>query len=153
MARGKGVKAGRKSGKSVKDYQNGKAANDYDVDVGEEGEGHNSKNFTPDGDELQSFRDLLIEEWGNIKAIMDAARLKCQGSRTAIKAAKKLLVESGYHAKELDTLMRKFRLEDKLDHVADNLDDDQKPHYDSLLKALGEFGDTPLGQAALEMAE
>lgn len=149
------VKKGRgKSGKSVKDYQRGDAVNGYDVavDGDDRGEGHNSK-FVANGDELRDFRDLVLEEWALIKQIMDAARLKCEGPRAAIKNAKKVLIESGYHAEELATLMRKFRLEDKLAHVADNLDDDQKPHFDSLVKALGDFGETPLGAAALSSAQ
>ena len=84
---------------------------------------------------------------------MEAARKKCESARGAIKSAKKVLVESGYHAKELATLMRREKLKRKLDRIADNLDDEQVLHYRSLEKALGAFADTPLGAATLAGAE
>lgn len=153
MAKGRAPK-GRGRGKTVKDYQRGKAADDYEVDVeGEAGEGHNSKHFEPNGKTLAEFKQVVTDEKAEIKAIMDAARLKCQGPRAAIAKAKKRMVKDGYHAKELDTLMRKWGLEAKLDHVADNLDDEQIEHYRNCEKALGDFASTPLGDAAVQAAE
>lgn len=144
MARG-AAKGGRKSGKTVKDTKNGKAADDYQVDIG--GEGHNSA-FVPSGKSLADFKQVVMDEELEIKAIMDAARLKCEGPRAAIKNAKKLMIEDGYHAQELNTLIRGWKLEYKLDHLADNLDADQREHFNSLDKALGDFLDTDLGRAA-----
>jgi hypothetical protein len=138
--------------KKVKDYQNGSAANDYDVDVDGSGEGHNSKAFAPDGPELRDFMDLVADEELAIANIMDAARKKCEGPRGAIKAAKKVLVESGYEAQVLTTLMRKERMKRKLEHVADKLNEDQIIPYRAMERALGDFADTALGQAALATA-
>lgn len=147
------VKKGRgKTGKGVKDFQNGSAANDYDVAVDGSGEGHNSKAFTPDGPELRDFIDLVADEELAIANIMDAARKKCEGPRGAIKAAKKVLVESGYEAQVLTTLMRKERMKRKLEHVADKLNEDQIIPYRAMERALGDYADTPLGQAALASA-
>jgi hypothetical protein len=158
MARAKTVKkGGGRNGKSVKDYQRGDKANGYKVAVDgeddERGEGDNSKHFDPNGPELREFLDLVADEETTIANIMDAARKKAEGPRGAIKTAKKALVESGYHAKELATLMRRERLKRKLEHTADNLDDEQILHYRSLERALGDFGDTDLGRAALASAQ
>lgn len=145
MARG-AAKGGRgKSGKTVKDLKNGKAADGYQVDIG--GEGHNSA-FVPSGKELAEFKQVVMDEELEIKAIMDAARLKCEGPRAAIARAKKMMTDSGYHAKELNTHIRKWKTEYKLDHIADNLDADQREHFDAIDKALGDYIDTPLGRAA-----
>lgn len=144
MARG-AAKGGRKSGKTVRDTKRGKAADDYQVDIG--GEGHNSA-FVPSGKELAEFKQVVMDEELEIKAIMDAARLKCEGPRAAIAKAKKMMTESGYHTQELNTLIRGWKIQYKLDHLADNLDADQREHFAALDKALGDYLDTPLGQAA-----
>lgn len=152
-AKGTAKKGRGKTGKTIKDFQRGDAVNGYDMavdgDEDERGEGDNSKHFDPNGPELRDFLDVVAEEEATIEAIMEAARKKAEGPRGAIKSAKKVLVESGYHAKELATLMRREKLKRKLEHVADNLDDEQILHYRSLEKALGAFGDTPLGAAAI----
>ena len=157
MARAKGTaKKGRgKNGKTIKDFQRGNAVDGYEmsVDGDDAGEGHNSKHFEPNGPELRDFLDVVAEEEATIEQIMEAARKKCEGPRGAIKSAKKVLVESGYHAKELATLMRREKLKRKLERIADNLDDEQVLHYRSLEKALGAFADTPLGAAAMAGAE
>lgn len=140
--------------KKIKDHRNGSAVNGYEVEVdGEDaGEGHNSKTFEPDAQELRDFKELVLDEWAALRAIQDAARLKAEGPRGAIKSAKKVLVESGYHAKELATLMRSWKLSLQLEHVADNLDDEQILHFRALERALGDYADTPLGKAALATA-
>lgn len=154
-AKGTAKKGRGKNGKTIKDFQRGDAVNGYEMAVdGDEdaGEGHNSR-FEANGPELRDFLDLVAEEEATIEQIMEAARKKAEGPRGAIKSAKKVLVESGYHAKELATLMRREKLKRKLEHVADRLDDEQVLHYRSLEKALGAFADTPLGAAAMAGAE
>ena len=151
-AKGTAKKGRGKTGKTIKDFQRGDAVNDYEMAVDgddDAGEGHNSKHFDPNGPELSDFLELVAEEEAAIEQIMEAARKKAEGPRGAIKSAKKVLVESGYHAKELATLMRREKLKRKIEHVADNLDDEQILHYRSLERALGEFADTPLGAAAM----
>jgi len=138
--------------KKVKDYQNGSAVNGYEVNVEGNGEGHNSKSFEPDSQELRDFIDLVADEELAIANIMEAASKKCEGPRGAIKAAKKVLVESGYEAQALTTIMRKERMKRKLEHVADKLNEDQIIPYRAMERALGDYADTPLGKAALATA-
>ena len=140
--------------KKIKDHRNGSAVNGYEVEVDGDnaGEGHNSKAFEPDGPELHDFMDLVADEELAIANIMDAARKKCEGPRGAIKAAKKVLVESGYEAQVLTTLMRKERMKRKLEQVADKLNEDQIIPYRAMERALGDYADTPLGKAALATA-
>lgn len=149
------VKKGpKRAAKKVKDYQNGSAVNGYEVSIdGEDtGEGHNSKTFEPDSQELRDFVDLVADEELAIEAIMEKARKQCEGPRGAIKAAKKVLIESGYEAQVLTTIMRKEKMKRKLEHVADKLNDDQILSFRSMERALGDYADTPLGKAALATA-
>lgn len=136
--------------KRVKDHRRGKASENYEVDVeGDPTIGHNSKNFQPERRALSDYLDTIDEQDGIITDIMQTARKKCQGPRGAIKTARKRMIEDGYHAKELDTLVRKHRLERKVEAVADSLDDEQVQFFRALEKALGPLADTPLGQAAI----
>lgn len=158
MARAKNgtAKKGRgRNGKSVKDFQNGDAANDYRVavDGDEDPSGHNSKHFEPNGQELRDFLALVRDENQTIQGIMEAARKKCEGPRSAIAKAKKVLIESGYPAQELAVFMRRHRLEWQIEHVGDKLNDDQLLNFRAFVKAIGPFGETPLGNAAIAAAE
>lgn len=141
------------SGRKVRDVKRGKAADNYQVDVdGDEdevGPGHNSKDFTPDPRAVRDYLEVIDEQDSIIVEIMAAARKKCQGPRGALKTARKRMIEDGYHAKELDTLVRKHRLERKVESVAASLDQDQREFFAALVKALGPLADTPLGQAAI----
>lgn len=149
----KSVKKGRgRNGKSVKDYQRGDAANGYDVAVdGEDFDGKN-EHFEPSGKTLAEYFDVVDEADSSIRAIMDAARKKCQPHRKTISTTTKAMVQQGYRTKELATLTRKHRIERKLEGIADNLDHEAKQFFLSLERALGEFQSTPLGEAAIKQA-
>lgn len=142
---------GRKPrGKTVKDLRNGKASDDYEVEIGE---GHNSAHFEPSGKTLDEFFEQIDAEDQTIADIMEAARKKCQGSRKAITTAKKRMVKDGYHTKELETLMRKHRMARKLENVGKDLDEDQRIHFRKMDEAWQRFKDTPLGSFAEQHAE
>jgi len=145
---------GRKpKGKTVKDYQRGKAANNHDVEVDgdEDFDGKNSK-FEPDGKTISEALEAIDEENETIANIMEAARKKCQAPRAAIKTVRKRLIKDGYHAKELDTVIRKHALEIKISNVDRKLDDGQIVSFREMEAALGKFRGLPLVDAALERA-
>lgn len=79
---------------------------------------------------------------------MQNAKAQCAPHRENIDAIKKEANEAGFPRKEFNTLVRKERLELKLERVAENLDGEQGERYEDMLHALGQLGDTPLGQAA-----
>lgn len=148
--RNSGTRKPKAAAKRVKDHKRGKASDNYEVDVeGDDTIGHNSKNFVPERRALSDYLDTIDEQDAIIADIMQTARKKCQGPRGAVKTARKRMIEDGYHAKELDTLVRKHRLERKVEAVADSLDDEQVQFFRALEKALGPLADTPLGQAAI----
>lgn len=151
----KTVKKGRgRTGKGVKDFKNGSAADGYDVAV-EDGDEFDGKNehFEVSGKTLEEYLEVIDEADENIAAIMEAARKKCQPQRTIIKNARKRMVDDGYHSTELDTIVRQHRLKRKINHVTDKLNDDQILFFRALEKALGDFKNTPLGSAAVQAAE
>lgn len=138
-------------GKTVKDFQNGKAADDYEIPVG--GEGHNSQKFEPSGPELDEALKAIREEKETIDAIMQAARKKCQAPRDAIKKVRKRLIKDGYAAKVLDAVIRKDDLKLKIERIPDKLIEDEQLSFAEMEKALGKHRGLPLVDAALAAAE
>jgi hypothetical protein len=102
------------------------------------------------GQKLRSFLDRAKSVQGEIDAIMDEAKLACEPHREDMKALKKEANEAGFAAKEFATLVRKERLEGKIERIAENLDDDQKERFEDMLAALGALADLPLGMAVVD---
>lgn len=115
------------------------------------GKGDNSKKF--DGALInEALEDIAALELRMAKRLEEANK-KNQPDRDKIKQIKDELVESGIPSRELGTLIRKRKLEEKLENIDQKLDDDQKETFASLVEALGSFADSPLGKAALKKAE
>lgn len=100
------------------------------------------------GAQLQGFLDRILAVHGDIDEIMGNAKLACSSYRQDIKQIKKEANEAGFAAKELNTLVKMKRLEDQIDHIADEFDPEQKERFEDMLHALGELADLPLGEAA-----
>lgn len=103
---------------------------------------------------------LLLEALQDMDAIehrmakrLEEAKKKNEPDRKKLREIRKDLVESGIPSAELGALVRKHKLEAKLENIDATLNDDQKETFASMVKALGKFADSPLGQAAIKRAE
>ncbi len=112
---------------------------------------HNTKKFS--GDELIELLETITAAQDRIKKRADEASKKSQPDRETITAAKKDLVDSGYPSTELATIIRRHKLQTQLANIDSKLDDDQKETFAQMVEALGDFGELPLGKAALGKAE
>lgn len=125
------------------------AANDtvvLAIDDKGKGEGHNSRVY--DGEALKSAIEVIRAEEAAIDAKMDAAKKACEGHRATIKATKKGLVTSGFASEVLAVVLRKDKLQRRIETIDSELDDEQKDQFASMEEALGEYLDTELGRAA-----
>jgi uncharacterized protein (UPF0335 family) len=102
------------------------------------------------GAQLLSFLERYERVQDDIDRILQDAKDECLPGRDDQAVIAKEAAEAGFSKKEFKTLLRKRRLEKKLEHVADSLDDGQRETYDQFLHALGELSDLPLGQAAAD---
>lgn len=100
------------------------------------------------GKKLLKFIKRYENVQADIDATMKAAQDECIPTREDQAAIVKEAAEAGFSKKEFKTVLRKRRLQDKIDHVADSLDADQRETYDQFLHALGDLADTELGKAA-----
>ena len=96
-------------------------------------------------EKLEGFLDDLESERGTYMA-------RCKAIRESMKSAYDDAGEAGIPKRELKAVIKRRGLEARIEKIKDDLEDDQAQTYDMLLEALGDFGGTPLGQAALGKA-
>lgn len=89
------------------------------------------------------------EEDSMIDEIMVKARQDAQPHVDAIKDYKKEAAEAGIPKAVFSAALRFRKLERKKEAVRERLNEDQQDDYDTVLHALGDLADTPLGKAAM----
>lgn len=77
----------------------------------------------------------------------------CKGPRGRIRGVMKEARESGANIEALRTVIAKHRAERKIEQRISELEADDLADFEEMQRALGEFGDTPLGEAALKRAQ
>jgi uncharacterized protein (UPF0335 family) len=90
----------------------------------------------------QHLADLLSERGAYMN--------RCRGIREGITAAYDDAKAHGIPKKELKALIRTRELERKIEQTRDDLENDERETFEQLQEALGDFGNTPLGQAAVD---
>jgi uncharacterized protein (UPF0335 family) len=87
---------------------------------------------------------------------LEAEKADYQKAANTIRQDIKLVYDDaqrdGVPVKELKAVVEVRRLERKADACRDGLGTSERETFDQIGAALGDFGDTPLGQAALERA-
>jgi hypothetical protein len=89
--------------------------------------------------------DLLTEKMTYMKKCKDIRKIVADEYETAS--------NRGISKKLLKTKVKERDLERKIDDLTADLEDDERSEYQMLSEKLGEFGDTPLGAAALRAAD
>lgn len=106
-----------------------------------------------DADALNGFLAeiaLVDDELATMKGEYMAA---CKGPRSKIKDILATAKESGINLKAFRQVLAKHRDARAQERRIADLEDDDASAYELMLQALGEFGDTPLGKAALDRAK
>lgn len=114
------------------------------------GKGDNSGKY--DGEMIAGACEDIAELEAKMQKRLDEAKKKNQADREKIKEIKADVVESGVPAKVLNTTLRKKRLERQIETIDAALSDDEKETFAEVQAAIGDYGDTPLGKAALSRA-
>ena len=89
--------------------------------------------------------DLLTEKMTYMKKCKDIRKIVADEYETAS--------NRGISRKLLKTKIKERDLEGKIDALTADLEEDERSEYQMLSEKLGEFGDTPLGKAALARAD
>ena len=91
------------------------------------------------------YGDLLVEKTTYMS--------KCKTIRKIMADEYDTASDRGISKKLLKAKIKERDLERKIDSLTEDLEDDERSEYQMLSEKLGEFGDTPLGKAALARAD
>lgn len=94
---------------------------------------------------VENLYDELASEKGEY---MNRARQIRESIARVLVEAK----DAGIPKKEFKTVIKARQLENRLEHLRDDLEPDEAETFDQIRLALGDYADTPLGQAALARA-
>ena len=97
-------------------------------------------------DRLLNLNDDLL---GEQSKYMTAAKVIRGDMNEVYKEAK----DAGIKKKALSGYVQKKILEKRIENIREKLEGEDQDDYDNLMQALGDFGDTALGQAAIASAK
>jgi uncharacterized protein (UPF0335 family) len=105
-----------------------------------------------DGKQLDTYLKAIDKAYDRLIKLKIEHMEACKGPRGHIRGIMKEARESGVNMAALRTVIAKRRAERKLEQRIAELEADDAADYEAMLEALGEFGDTDLGKAALRKA-
>jgi uncharacterized protein (UPF0335 family) len=106
-----------------------------------------------DRDQLQGYLEEIAHFDGELLSLQSDYMQKCKGPRAAIREVMKAAKEAGMNMKALREVVADDRAKRRRERRIDELEADDLQDYQAMKEALGEFGDTPLGEAALKRAK
>jgi len=102
-----------------------------------------------DGDELGRFLDAIDSEHDQLDKLKSEYMLACKGPRGRIRETMKAAKETGFSMVAFREVLTQHLFERKSVKRLEDLEPDDRSAFEQMMEALGEFGETPLGQAAL----
>lgn len=112
-------------------------------------QGHNGVK----AEQLNSYLATIDDADDELASMLGAFRASCKGPRDRIKNAKAMAKEAGVNPVAFAELIAARRAERAKQKRLGDLEADDLDDYNAMVTALGEFGDTPLGSAALAKAK
>jgi uncharacterized protein (UPF0335 family) len=106
-----------------------------------------------DGKQLDKYLREIDKADDKLIKLKTEHMTACKGPRGQIRGVMKEARESGINIEALRTIVAKHRAERKIEQRIAELEADDAADYEAMQQALGEFGDTDLGKAALRRAK
>jgi hypothetical protein len=106
-----------------------------------------------DGKQLDKYLREIDKADDKLIALKIDHMEQCKGPRGRIRNIMKEARESGVNMPALSTVIAAHRAERKIEQRIAELEADDAADYEAMQEALGEFGDTDLGKAALRRAK
>ena len=110
-----------------------------------------SNGFDPET--LQRYLTPIDEADDELASLLGTYREGCIGPRARIKNAKAMAKKDGVNPTAFNELIATRRAERAKQRRLDAMEYDDRGDYEAMVAALGEFGDTALGAAALAAAK
>jgi uncharacterized protein (UPF0335 family) len=104
------------------------------------------------GDQLKGFLDEIDRHDDELASLRGSFMAQCKGPHEAIREILTSLRESGTNMKAFRVMLKGHRNDRKQAARVAELEIEDAQAYETMIKALGEFADTPLGSAAIDGA-
>lgn len=106
-----------------------------------------------DGKQLETYLKAIDKADDRLIKLKVEHMEACKGPRGHIRNIMKEARESGVNMEALRTVIAAHRAERKIEQRIAELEEDDRDDYEAMQEALGAFGDTDLGKAALRRAK
>jgi len=103
-----------------------------------------------DAEQISRFLDAIDREDDTLLTLASDHMAKCKGPRARIRDTMKAAKEAGLNMASFRTVVAQHRSERKIEEKIAKLEEDDHADFLQMKEALGEFLDTPLGQAAVD---
>ena len=103
-----------------------------------------------DGEALKGYLAEIAHFDDELLSLKSDYMLKCKGPRAQIREIMKAAKEASINMKALREVVADDRTQRRRERRIDQLEADDLQDYQAMKEALGDFGDTELGQAALK---
>jgi hypothetical protein len=113
---------------------------------------HTGSNGDVSGELIQRYLDQIDQADDELITLKVEHMSACKGPRSRIRECLKEARDSGVNMAALRAIIAKHRTERKVEQRIAELEEDEQSAYQSMQEALGAFGDTELGKAALNNA-
>lgn len=103
-------------------------------------------------DQIKDAFDGVLRCHGELASERGAYMQRCRQIRKEIADVYEGAEDYGINRRALKAKVKEHQLQEKLLAIRDALEDDDRSEFDQCTAALGDFGGTPLGAAALDGA-
>jgi uncharacterized protein YydD (DUF2326 family) len=104
-------------------------------------------------EQVKEAFDEIIEFYGELASERGAYMQRCKQIRERMGEVYDAANDKGITRRVLKAKVKEHMTQEKLLAIRDGLEDDDRNEFDTLTEALGDFGGTPLGVAALDKAK
>jgi F0F1-type ATP synthase membrane subunit b/b' len=106
-----------------------------------------------DGDQIKGYLDEIAVADNELLSLKSDYMLKCKGPRAQIREIMAAAKEAGTNMKALREVVADDRTRRRRERRIAALEADDLQDYEAMCEALGDYGTTPLGAAALKRAK
>jgi len=103
-----------------------------------------------DGDEIAGYLEEIDKNDDKLLSLKSEYMSKCKTPRGKIREVMKQAKDGGLNMPAFRTIVAKHRAERKIEERIAKLEADDQADYEAMKEALGDFGSTELGEAALK---
>jgi uncharacterized protein (UPF0335 family) len=104
-------------------------------------------------EQLKGYLDEITVADNELLSLKSDYMLKCKGPRAQIREIMAAAKEAGINMKALREVVADDRARRRRERCIDALEADDLQDYEAMCEALGDYGSTPLGAAALKRAK